>query len=116
MALWVLLAPNSAYPCGLCREDNRAAVYSYEALQRVKAHPDELEFVVIKMTGSLSAKTVDNLGQWLSWRRGVEATTLKISSLQKSMGFVYEKKTQDKQILLMELQETFPDLSFKILD
>lgn len=114
MALWALLMPvSSAYPCGLCYEDNRAAVYSYEAMEKVKADPDRFEFVVIKVQGALPKKTAGLLTQWLLEREGVDPQTVKISALQKSIGFVLEK-TCSKEELISDLSKDF-ELGFRIL-
>ena len=116
MALWALLMPASnASPCGLCREDNRAAVYSYEADQKVKADPERLEFVVLKVTGPLPRETVASLISWLAERGGVDSSTLKVSASQKSIGFVFEKK-YSKEALILDLAKNFPPLSFRPLD
>ena len=102
-----------AFPCGLCREDARAAVYSYEAMQKVTAEPERLEFVVLKITGAVSQKTAGQISQWLTERSGIDPDTVKISTFQKSAGFVLEKK-DSKEELVSDLSEDFAGLFFKI--
>lgn len=115
MALWALLMPASkAYPCGLCYEDNRAAVYSYEAVQKVKANPDKFEFIVLKIKGKLSQETADQIRRWLSERGEIDPTTVKVSTLQKSIGFVADKSFP-KNSLLDELSRAFSPLTFELL-
>jgi hypothetical protein len=104
----------AAYPCGLCREDDRSAVYSYEAVQKAKAQPDKLEFVVLKVAGVLSAPITDKLAQWLKARPGVDPETVKISTAQKSIGLILEK-SQSKEALVGELQNEFPGLRFHVV-
>lgn len=108
------LMPRTAKPCGLCHEDDRAAVYSYESVQKVKADPTHLEFAVFKIIGPLPKATVDRLTQWLSARPGVDKTTIKISTTQKSMGFVWEKAVS-KDALLGDLNKEFPELKIHAL-
>ena len=116
MALWALLMPASnASPCGLCREDNRAAVYSYEADQKVTADPERLEFVVLKIKGPLPRETVASLMKWLAGRGGVDPSTVRVSAFQKSIGFVLEKK-YSKEALVLDLAKNFPLLSFRPID
>lgn len=103
------LSPRLALPCGLCHEDNRAAVYSYEAMKKVKADPSRLEFAVFKIVGPLSKPSVDRLTLWLGQRPGVDRETVKVSVHQKSMGFVWEK-SHSKADLILELQKQFPEL------
>ncbi|HKX12371.1 MAG TPA: hypothetical protein VJP40_04395 [bacterium] len=107
--LAALLLPRMALPCGLCHEDNRAAVYSYEAMKKVKADPQRLEFAVFKLTGPLPKAGIERLQLWLGQRPGIDKETIKISSQQKSMGFVWEK-SHSKPDLILELQRQFPDL------
>ncbi|HSA59112.1 MAG TPA: hypothetical protein VLJ37_05445 [bacterium] len=105
---------SSAYPCGLCREDNRAAVYTWEAAQKVAAAPDKLEFVVLKVLGPLPQKRADEIASWLAQRAGVDPSTVKVSAFQKSVGFVFEK-SRDKAGLVSEMKKSFPELSLHIL-
>jgi hypothetical protein len=115
MALWALLTPvSSAWPCGLCNEDNRAAVYSWEAAQKVDAAPDRLEFVVLKALGPLPQTTADAISAWLKLQPGVDASTVKVSTLQKSIGFVFEKAVA-KEDLVSRMAKAFPALSLHIL-
>lgn len=97
--------------CGLCHEDNRSAVYSYEAVQKAKAQPDKLEFAVFKIIGPLDAATAQKLQQWLQSKKGIDAATVKISTAQKSMGFVMEKSIS-KESLIAELESGFSSLQF----
>ncbi|MFO1462596.1 MAG: hypothetical protein U1F66_02390 [bacterium] len=103
------LAPAVSLACGLCHEDDRSAVYSYAAVQKVKADPARLEFAVFKIIGPLPKDTVERLNRWLAARKGIDPATIKISSSQKSMGFVWEK-AGSKEALLADLQKEFPDL------
>lgn len=112
--LGLLLAPGMALPCGLCHEDDRAAVYSYEAVQKVKADPARLEFAVFKIVGPLPKATVERLTQWLGARPGVDSGTVKISITQKSMGFVLEKSVS-KEALIEGLRKDFPELKVHAL-
>jgi hypothetical protein len=105
---------SSAYPCGLCHEDNRAAVYSWEATQKVAAAPDRLEFVVLKVLGPLSQKRADEIAAWLALQSGVDPATVKVAALQKSIGFVFEK-SKDKPALVSGMKRNFPELSLHIL-
>ncbi|HEX5037860.1 MAG TPA: hypothetical protein VFX30_11940 [bacterium] len=105
---------SSAWPCGLCHEDNRAAVYSWDAAQKVAASPDKLELVVLKLLGPLPQARADELVSWLSLQAGVDASTVKASALQKSVGFVHEK-ARDKEALLSAMRKAFPELSLHIL-
>lgn len=114
MVTAVLVFDRAGWPCGLCHEDNRAAVYSYEAMEKVKANPDKLEFVVVKIKGPLPQQNIEHLIQWLSERVGVDPPTVKISSLQKSIGFVFEK-AHSKEKLIADLSKDFTDLIFQIL-
>ncbi|MCC6272080.1 MAG: hypothetical protein IT572_01315 [Deltaproteobacteria bacterium] len=114
LALGLTLAPRAARPCGLCHEDDRSAVYSYEAVQKVKADPARLEFAVFKIVGPLPKATVDGLTQWLSARPGVDAATIKISATQKSMGFVWER-AGSKAALIADLAKAFPELKVHAL-
>lgn len=116
MALWASLMPASnAWPCGLCKEDNRAAVYSWDAAQKVDAAPDKLEFVVLKLLGPLPQARADAVAAWLSLQAGVDVSTVKVSTLQKSAGFAYEKG-RDKAALLASMRAAFPELSLRVLD
>lgn len=108
----VLFRP--VYACGLCHEDDRAAVYSYAADQKAKAQPDQLEFAVLKVVGPLPASTVQHLTSWLGARKGVDPSTIKISAPQKSIGFVFEK-TESKDSLLADLNKQFPELKIHFL-
>lgn len=113
--LWVLLTQvSSAYPCGLCDEDNRAAVYSWEAEQKVAAAPDKLEFVVLKVSGPLPQRRADEIAAWLALRAGVDPATVRVSAFQKSIGFVFEK-SGDEAGLVSEMKKAFPELSLHIL-
>lgn len=103
-----------AFPCGLCHEDDRSAVYSYEAVQKTKAQPDKLEFAVFKVIGPLPASTIEKLNAWLKAQKGVDPSTLKISAQQKSIGFVFEKAFS-KEVLIGNLQKNFPELQVHIL-
>ncbi len=103
VALW----PQVSLACELCHEDARAAVYSYEAIQKVKENPDKLEFVVLKVKGTFSQDIVDSLREWLSQKNGVDPTTIKISTFQKSIGFVFEKN-RSKEKLVSDLTQDFP--------
>jgi hypothetical protein len=115
MALWAFLTPaSSAWPCGLCHEDNRAAVYSWEAAQKVAAAPERLEFVVLKLLGPLPPKRADETAAWLKTRAGVDPATVKVSALQKSAGFVFER-AGDKAALLSAMKQAFPELSLHVL-
>jgi hypothetical protein len=104
----------AVFACGLCHEDDRSAVYSYEAVQKAKAQPDKLEFVVLKVTGALPSPTVDLLSQWLKARAGVDPETVKISAAQKSIGLVM-KRTRSKETLAGDLQKDFQGLRFHVL-
>jgi hypothetical protein len=108
------LAPRAALPCGLCHEDDRSAVYSYEAVQKVKAEPARLEFAVFKIVGPLPKATVERLTQWLGTQPGVDPATIKISATQKSMGFVWER-VRSKEALLVDLSREFPELKVHAL-
>ncbi len=112
--LGAFLCPGRAWPCGLCREDNRAAVYSYEATQKVAADPKALEFVVLKVKGPLPSKTAEDLIRRLSERQGVDASTVKVSTLQKSIGFVFVK-VHGIENLVADLSEGFPHLVFSVV-
>ena len=115
MVLWALWMPvSNLYACGLCYEDNRAAVYSYEAMEKVKAAPDRLEFLVIKVKGPLPQETVRLLTLWLTGREGVDPQTVKVSALQKSIGFVFEK-AYSKTKLIDDLSKDFEGRGFQIL-
>ncbi|MCC7343814.1 MAG: hypothetical protein IT573_02670 [Deltaproteobacteria bacterium] len=114
LALGLTLAPSAARPCGLCHEDDRSAVYSYEAVQKVKADPARLEFAVFKVVGPLPKATLDRLTQWLGARPGVDAATIKISATQKSMGFVWER-SGSKPALIADLAKAFPELKVHAL-
>ncbi|HEX5035518.1 MAG TPA: hypothetical protein VFW62_13640 [bacterium] len=117
LALSVLgfaLFPRAVWPCGLCHEDDRSAVYSYEAVQKVKADPAQLEFAIFKISGPLPKSTVERLTQWLSSRPGIDPSTIKISSTQKSMGFVWER-ARSKAALLADLGRDFPELTVHAL-
>ncbi len=114
LILLSFVVAETALPCGLCREDNRAAVYSYRAMLKVRAHPNQLEFVVLKVAGAFPRKTIGQLTFWLAQQSGLDAGTLKISSLQKSIGFVWIKSAPKKQ-LVSQLSEKFPSLIFQIL-
>ncbi len=109
-----LALARTAFPCGLCYEDNRAAVYSYASMQKVEKNREKLEFVVIKIKGPAPVQTVADLHHWLEERKGVDPSTIKISTLQKSIGFVLEKSFP-KEELLAALARDFRNLSFKIL-
>jgi hypothetical protein len=100
--------------CGLCHEDDRAAVYSYEAVQKAKAQPDKLEFAVFKISGPLDPAATQKLQQWLQSKNGIDAGTIKVSTVQKSMGFVMEKSLS-KASLIAELESAFPGFQFHAL-
>src|SRR5262245_44325229 len=110
----LLLIHSAAYPCGLCREDYFSSVYSYEAVERAKANPDTLEFMVLKIEGPLPEATLRRLNRWLQKRKGVDATTVKISAHQKSVGFIFEKRFS-KDFLMGDLERAFPALNFEVL-
>ncbi|HKY64483.1 MAG TPA: hypothetical protein VJR29_13825 [bacterium] len=121
MARWLSLSmlglalfPRVAMPCGLCHEDDRSAVYSYEAVQKAKADPARLEFAVFKIIGPLPKSTVERLTQWLSSRPGVDPSTVKISATQKSMGLVWER-ARSKDAMLADLARDFPELKVHAL-
>jgi len=107
------VVPAVARPCGLCREDDRSAVYSYQAIQKVKANPELLEFAVFKVLGPLPPETVPRLTQWLQARPGVDSETVKISTSQHSMGFVW-KKSGSKDTLIADLRRDFPELQVHV--
>lgn len=115
IAAAAVLVPFSgpAWPCGLCHEDNRAAVYSWKAMQKVNAAPRKLEFVVLKVKGALPPATADQLTSWIEKREGVDPATVKVSTLQKSIGFVFEKSLS-KDDLLAALSQEFPKLTFQL--
>jgi len=113
--LVVLLSAGAAWPCNYCKNDNRSAVYSYEAIRKVEAHPDKLEFAVLKIKGKLSPDAADGIQKWLMRRPGVDAATVKISSLQKSIGFVFEK-SKNLDALVADLTKYFTPLRFEALD
>src|SRR4030095_9043948 len=100
-----------AAPCGLCHEDYLSAVYSYEAAEKAKAKPDQLEFTVLKIEGPLAQATLGRLHQWLQKRKGIDSTTVKISAPQKSAGFVFEKR-YSKDSLTADLERDFSELDF----
>lgn len=104
----------TASPCSLCHEDNRAAVYSWDAAQKVAAAPDKLEFVVLKALGPLPQSTADAITAWLKMRAGVDPATVKVSALQKSIGFVFEN-SKDKEALVSDMAKAFPALSLHVL-
>ncbi len=105
------LAAKPLWACGLCHEDDRAAVYSYPAMQKVEAHPDQLEFVVIKISGPLTQLLVNRLEAWLKKQEGVDSETVKLALNQKAMGFVF-KKSASFDALLAGLAKEFRKLHF----
>lgn len=105
---------HAAYPCCPYHEDCVSAVNSYEAMEKVKAQPDNLEFAILKIEGLLPQATLEELHQWLLNRIGVHSTTVKISASQKSAGFVFEKRCS-KDSLTKDLERDFPELDFKML-
>lgn len=109
------LLSSPIHACGACYEDNLAAVYSYEAVEKAREHPEKLEFVVLKIEGSLPQQKADLLTRWCFEKRGIDVSTVKVSTEQKSMGFLFEKKKLSPATLLGDLKKDFPDLSFKIL-
>jgi hypothetical protein len=111
--VYLLGLPNGIC-CGLCHEDNRSAVYSYEAAEKAKAQPDKLEFAIFKVTGPLDPATAQKIQQWLVGKKGIDATTVKVSTSQKSMGFVMEKSIS-KDGLITELESGFPGFKFHSL-
>lgn len=103
------------WACGVCDEDDRSAVYNHEAMEKVRTNPDRLEFVVLKVQGSLRQDLPTTLETWLKKQEGVDPSTIKISVPQKSIGFVLDKK-YSKEKLAVNLKKAFPQLSFHIHD
>ena len=108
----VLLFPKLSFSCGVCEKDDLAAVYDFQAAENVRNHPERLEYVVVKVKGSLSDKKTKAIISWLSSRKGVDAATVKISTTQRSIGFVLNRNF-DKHKLVKDLGETFRDLTFE---
>lgn len=113
-----LLSAEPTYPCGLCHEDDRAAVYSYESMEKVRLGPERLEFLVMKVMGSfdpLAPELVEKLQDWLAKRQGVDAASVIISPNQRSIGFVFEK-VYSKGTLLRDLNQAFPSEHFSVVE
>ncbi|MBI4126792.1 MAG: hypothetical protein HY465_04785 [Deltaproteobacteria bacterium] len=102
----------SANACGICKEDDRAAVYSQAAMEQSQAQPTRYEFVVLKVThGPLTPTNITKVRRWLSNQQGIVASTVNISQQQRSIGFLFEKQSQ-LQPLLDNLQKSFTDFTF----
>lgn len=112
--LFVAGDPALAGACGLCREDDLAGVYTYEAQQLVQANPDAFAFVLVKLEGALNPGVVGRLQTWLRRVRGIEAATVRVSLQQRVAGFVMQKRGSPSQ-LVHRLSKTFPALQFRLL-
>lgn len=104
----------AAWACNFCKEDNRAAVYSYEAVQKVQASPGRFEFVVVKIIGKLQPNDDKALEDWLKLKPGIDPDTVRISIHQKAIGFVLDITAAKKEIV-RDLQRAFPELTFRVL-
>ena len=115
ITVWETLVavPQEGTTCGICYEDDRSAVYSFEAAQKAKADPEHFEFVILKVRGNLDDKAALKVVRWLMKRNGVTANTVKISTPQKSIGFLFEKRANLNH-LIESMKQTFSPLNFHL--
>lgn len=114
LLLFAAGGPLRAGACGVCREDDLAGVYTYEAQQLVQANPVALAFVLIKVEGTMGPFGVSRLQSWLRRVRGIDASTVRVSPQQRVVGFVMRKRSSQSQ-LLDRLTADFPDLAFRLV-
>ncbi len=108
---FVSLLPQGAFPCGICKEDDRAAVYSQEAMEKSQAEPDRYEFVVLKVThGPLTPTNIQKIHDWLAKQSGVASSTVNVSQQQRSIGFLFDKQ-EKLQFLLENFKQILPDFT-----
>lgn len=114
MAMLSLLASaRPAIACGSCEEDDRASVYDHAIMHKALADPQRLEFIVIKVIGEWNAKMAKQVEQVLQRRPEVDATSIKMSLSQHTIGVIF-KRDFDRDALIEALQQQFPRMQFAL--
>lgn len=107
-----LVWPSVVFACGVCDKDDLAAVYDHAAAEKVKANAQHLEYAVIKITGDLTPERAQAITTWLSSHREVDASTIKISVAQRTIGLVISRNL-NKHALVRDLGKNFHHLEFE---